>query len=155
MSDYSFDQYSQDLHFSYSQHTGHLNHVYSLLGALGEMGEVLLVHQTLSGDDIFKVINSYDDDKLIDCFVELFRILSCIELLKKKYRNNGEKPLEGMPKPDPEKLKEEIGGVLWYLNQMCLQNDITLEDVAKFNVDQLKERWEQNPNWLRTKTTNN
>ena len=49
----------------------------------------------------------------------------------------------GIP-PDPSvvgpKLHKELGDVLWYLSQIALDNDWTLESIAKENIDKLESR---------------
>ena len=42
---------------------------------------------------------------------------------------------------DKEKLKEELGDVLWYLSEMAYIFDISLSEVASFNIEKLKERY--------------
>lgn len=42
---------------------------------------------------------------------------------------------------DKEKLKKELGDVLWYIAALALANDLHLEDIANANVAKLKERY--------------
>lgn len=42
---------------------------------------------------------------------------------------------------DENKLKSELGDVLWYLGNICNVLDIKLEDVASKNIKKLKERY--------------
>lgn len=42
---------------------------------------------------------------------------------------------------DPEKVKDELGDVLWYIAAMCNNFDFTLADVAAFNNAKLKARY--------------
>lgn len=42
---------------------------------------------------------------------------------------------------DKEHLKDELGDVLWYLAEMASALGITLEDVARFNLDKLHRRY--------------
>jgi NTP pyrophosphatase (non-canonical NTP hydrolase) len=37
-------------------------------------------------------------------------------------------------------LKKELGDVLWYLTQICTELDLTLEQVAEYNVEKLASR---------------
>ena len=49
---------------------------------------------------------------------------------------------DGSDFPDDrlKNLYEELGDVLWYVANLCSELDFRLEDVAKFNIDKLKER---------------
>lgn len=41
-----------------------------------------------------------------------------------------------------EKLKEELGDALWYIAVLAAECELTLEEIARFNVDvKLKERY--------------
>lgn len=42
---------------------------------------------------------------------------------------------------DPVKLVDELGDVLWYIAQTATGLNITLEDVARHNVEKLKKRY--------------
>lgn len=42
--------------------------------------------------------------------------------------------------PAQEKLKKELGDVLWYLATIANDNEWTLEEVAKENIDKLDSR---------------
>ncbi len=39
-----------------------------------------------------------------------------------------------------EKMIQELGDVLWYVTALCLQNDITLEDLIAINTEKLSKR---------------
>jgi len=41
---------------------------------------------------------------------------------------------------DKEALKAELGDVLWYFTQICTELDLTLEEVAEYNLDKLFSR---------------
>ena len=41
---------------------------------------------------------------------------------------------------DREKLRKELGDVLWYLSALAFYNDIRLEDIAKTNLEKLASR---------------
>ena len=57
----------------------------------------------------------------------------CIDILKKYYYQGHEL--------DKDKLKDELGDVLWYIAETCIGLGITLEDIAKENIDKLKKRY--------------
>ena len=40
-------------------------------------------------------------------------------------------------------LKGELGDVLWYLTQICTELDLTLEEVAAYNLEKLLDRLER------------
>lgn len=42
---------------------------------------------------------------------------------------------------DREKLKDELGDVLWYLSNLAELMDIDLDEVASHNIDKLKKRY--------------
>lgn len=54
----------------------------------------------------------------------------------KYYRGDGDLNLEG--------LKKELGDVLWFIAELSTHLDITLEDVAKTNLDKLAKRQQNN-----------
>lgn len=56
-----------------------------------------------------------------------------IDLVKKYLYHNHEL--------DIDKLKLELGDVLWYLAEAAEALDMSLEDVAKANIDKLKKRY--------------
>jgi NTP pyrophosphatase (non-canonical NTP hydrolase) len=45
---------------------------------------------------------------------------------------------------DPAVLMDELGDVLWYVQETAKVLGYTLEEVAQFNLDKLKARREQN-----------
>ena len=56
--------------------------------------------------------------------------------IKKIIRDNG-----GIITPEAtEEIKKELGDTLWYITSMCENLGITLEDVAKANIDKLHDR---------------
>ena len=57
-----------------------------------------------------------------------------VELIKKHLYHG--KPL------DTEKLTEEIGGLLWYVQAMCVEGGITIADAMAYNQEQLEARHE-------------
>ena len=61
-----------------------------------------------------------------------------LEIIKKIIRDKGG-VFETAPE-DCEKLKKELGDVLWYLSAVAYYNDIKLEDIAKTNLEKLASR---------------
>ena len=43
-----------------------------------------------------------------------------------------------------EALKGELGDVLWYLAQVCTEIDLSLDEVAEYNLKKLFDRLERN-----------
>ena len=41
----------------------------------------------------------------------------------------------------PERVKEELGDLLWYLANVASKNALTLEEIALFNLDKTRRRW--------------
>lgn len=41
---------------------------------------------------------------------------------------------------DRDALKAELGDVLWYFAQICNELDLTIEEVAEYNLDKLASR---------------
>lgn len=41
----------------------------------------------------------------------------------------------------PTQFKEELGDILWYISNIASKLDLKLEDIAKFNLEKIKERW--------------
>ncbi len=41
----------------------------------------------------------------------------------------------------PERVKEELGDLLWYLSNVATKHGLTLEDVADFNLSKTGRRW--------------
>ena len=42
----------------------------------------------------------------------------------------------------PERVKEELGDLLWYLTNVATKHELTLEEVAKFNLSKTGRRWQ-------------
>jgi NTP pyrophosphatase (non-canonical NTP hydrolase) len=40
-----------------------------------------------------------------------------------------------------KKLGEELGDVLWYVSTIATQNELNLEDIAKYNLDKIRDRF--------------
>ena len=41
----------------------------------------------------------------------------------------------------PDRVKEELGDLLWYLSNVAAKHGLTLEDVATYNLDKTQRRW--------------
>ena len=61
-----------------------------------------------------------------------------LEIIKKMIRDK-DGVFETMPE-DREKLKKELGDVLWYLSALAFYNNIKLEDIAIINLNKLASR---------------
>lgn len=59
------------------------------------------------------------------------------ELVKKAIRDHG-------GEIDKEKLKHELGDVLWYLTMLGQLNGLTLNEIAEANLAKLKSRYDRN-----------
>jgi NTP pyrophosphatase (non-canonical NTP hydrolase) len=59
--------------------------------------------------------------------------------VKKIFRDKGGQITED----DRQALKGELGDVLWYLAQICTELDLTLEEVARANLEKLFSRQER------------
>ena len=42
----------------------------------------------------------------------------------------------------PDRVKEELGDLLWYLSNVATKHDLTLEEVALFNLNKTGRRWQ-------------
>lgn len=62
-----------------------------------------------------------------------------IEKLKKVVRNDG----GAVSDEKREDLKKELGDVLWYLSELATVLNVSLEDVAKKNIEKLHDRAER------------
>ena len=49
----------------------------------------------------------------------------------------------------PERVKEELGDLLWYLTNVATKHGIELEDVADFNLQKIGRRWQHVTNGVR------
>jgi NTP pyrophosphatase (non-canonical NTP hydrolase) len=61
--------------------------------------------------------------------------------VKKIWRNQGTMSGQELNSLDREKILLEMGDVLWYLDAMCAEMGITLQTVARLNIEKLKDRW--------------
>ena len=65
-----------------------------------------------------------------------------LEIIKKMMRDKG--GIFETTSEDREKLKKELGDVLWYLSALAFYNDIKLEDIAITNLEKLASRQKRN-----------
>ena len=68
----------------------------------------------------------------------------CIDILKKYFYQGHEL--------DKEKLIDELGDVLWYIAETCEGIGVTMEEIAKRNIEKLKKRY---PNGFETERSIN
>lgn len=59
--------------------------------------------------------------------------------IKKIFRDKGGE----IGEEERQALKSELGDVLWYLTQICTELDLTLEEVAAYNLEKLLDRLER------------
>jgi NTP pyrophosphatase (non-canonical NTP hydrolase) len=59
-----------------------------------------------------------------------------LEKVKKLFRDGNGR----LTKENKEEFKKEIGDVLWYVSQLSAELGLSLEDVAKSNVEKFKSR---------------
>lgn len=60
--------------------------------------------------------------------------------IKKILRDKGGK----ISDEDREALKAELGDVLWYFTQICTELNLSLEEIAEYNLDKLFSRQKRN-----------
>ncbi len=86
-----------------------------------------------------KTIQKYIADDKINEFIPFLGIIgeagSVLTELKKKLRDG-----EGYA-AFKDKLKEELGDVLWYISTIATQNKIELEEVAEINMKKIDDRF--------------
>ena len=68
----------------------------------------------------------------------------CIDILKKHFYQGHDL--------DVDKLIDELGDVLWYIAEACTGIGVTMEEVAKRNIEKLKKRY---PNGFETERSIN
>ncbi len=61
------------------------------------------------------------------------------EKVKKIFRDDN----QVLTEERKQMLKKELGDVLWYVSQLATELGLDLEEVAKFNLEKLKSRWER------------
>ncbi|MGE5251345.1 MAG: nucleoside triphosphate pyrophosphohydrolase family protein [Bacteroidota bacterium] len=59
--------------------------------------------------------------------------------IKKVFRDKG----GHISEETRQALKAELGDVLWYLAQVCTELDLSLDEVAGYNIDKLYDRLER------------
>lgn len=60
--------------------------------------------------------------------------------VKKIFRDDG-----GVLKDErKEEIKNELGDLLWYISQLATELDMSLDDIASFNIEKLSLRLENN-----------
>ncbi len=62
------------------------------------------------------------------------------EKIKKVLRDKGGK----IDEETREAIKKELGDVLWYVSQLASELELSLDDVAKTNIEKLLSRLERN-----------
>lgn len=86
-----------------------------------------------------KTIQKYIADEKINEFIPFLGIIgeagSVLTELKKKLRDG-----EGYSSYK-EKLKEELGDVLWYVSTIATQNKLSLEEIAEVNLKKIQDRF--------------
>lgn len=66
------------------------------------------------------------------------------EKIKKLWRNEGETGASGLSPEKKEDLVKELGDVLWYVNAMCRELQVPMEEVAAKNAAKLSDRAARN-----------
>lgn len=66
------------------------------------------------------------------------------EKLKKLIRDNQEPEFGYQQEPFLTNIKKELGDVLWYVAAICFELGISMEDVAKGNLEKLASRKDRN-----------
>lgn len=86
-----------------------------------------------------KTIQKYLTDDKINEFIPFLGIIgeagSVLSELKKNLRDG-----EGYS-TFKEKLKEELGDVLWYISTIATQKNITMEEIASYNIQKIRDRF--------------
>lgn len=86
-----------------------------------------------------KTIQKYNADETSNIVIPYLGIIgeagSVVSELKKRLRDGNSYS------NFKNKLKEELGDVLWYVSAIASQNDISLEDIAKENVSKIIDRF--------------
>ena len=47
----------------------------------------------------------------------------------------------------PDRVKEELGDLLWYVSNVATKHGFTLEDVAEYNLQKTRSRWQPTHAW--------
>ncbi|GAA6621564.1 hypothetical protein [Scytonema sp. NUACC26] len=146
MNHYSFAEYSADIERSLAGK--HSTTAYKCLGLIGELGE--LVTELI--DTVISDATSEIEVEVLAKLEAFVQLASQIEKLKKQIRSNQVEIFvdEIIPQNghNAEKLKEELGGVLWYLDTLASLLKTSLGQVAYENQELLQRRFSLNPNWI-------
>ncbi len=62
------------------------------------------------------------------------------EKIKKLWRNQGQTGAGGLTLDKKEDLVKELGDVLWYVNAMCRELGVPMDEVASKNAAKLSDR---------------
>lgn len=62
------------------------------------------------------------------------------EKVKKAYRNSGARSFDDLTDEERRRLLDELGDVLWYVNEIAFQMGSSLEEVARMNNEKLEDR---------------
>jgi NTP pyrophosphatase (non-canonical NTP hydrolase) len=114
----TLNQYQQSLHTYKDRH-----HECHALGLVGELAEVLEEIKGMANNPCF-----LSTDR--EVFIKAGRIA---DMVKKATAH-------GVPL-DREKLKKELGDVLWYITAVASDNKLTLQEIAEANVAKLRARY--------------
>jgi len=87
----------------------------------------------------WKYVDTKNDPIIYPCLGLSNEVGEVLGKVKKVFRDNNGKFSDEI-KAD---LKAELGDVLWYLTQICTELDLTLEDIAEYNLDKLFSRLER------------
>lgn len=127
-SEMTLNEYQNSLHTYKDRH--HECHALGLVGELGEVVDELKLEAVR--DELKKDARwlSIDRNVIRDVLIAAGRVA---DMVKKATAH-------GVPL-DREKLKKELGDVLWYITAVASDNQLTLEDVAQANIAKLRARY--------------
>jgi len=74
-----------------------------------------------------------ENGRLVDALLGLSGETGEVVEMFKKY-------LAGVRELDFDKVREEVGGVLWYVADLCDTLGITMQECAEYNIKQLRKR---------------
>ena len=84
-------------------------------------------------------MSDFDSVRLKDtCYTGIFEEAGEIAGIRKRQCRAFPKDLERL---DPERLKEEIGDLLWYIAAVCNIEGFDLEEILEGNKEKLDERY--------------
>ena len=142
---YSFNEYSADI--VHTRQGKHVTAAYACLGLIGETGE--LVKELLY--DVLPESQNSLEAEVLDKLAEFITLAEQIEQLKKNVRKAQINALPEIPPREElnvDKINEEIGGVLWYLDTLASTLQTNLGDAAFSNQSMLRKRFKHNPGWM-------